>query len=415
MTPAMGETMTAPVLIIGGGIAGTIAAIALRRAGIEAEVFEAYDGTGDGTGEQVGGMISLAVNGLRALRVIDCLEPVMSAGVQVPTMQVWTARGRPIGRGPRHGSNISDIPSATLLRGRMVERLHAEARRRGITVHPGKRLVAADRTAGGVTARFGDGTQAEGAVLIGADGVHSTTRQIIDPAAPTPAYAGVFVLGGTAEGVTPRFAPGTFHAVLTEHGMFAFVAAGPDRYWWTAQIARPDQPGRAELAELSSPQGRARLAAMYAGHAATLIGATEHFHSPTLMYRLASVPTWQHDSMIAIGDAAHPVDAGIGGSLAIEDAVLLAKCLRDIPAAPRALASFEHLRRPRIDPLVRFGTRHKKSKAPGPIARRLTQATLPVLMPLFMKLAGTKRAARLYAYDIDWDTPVHEPDGMPHT
>src|SRR5689334_5814248 len=163
--------MVGRVLVVGGGIAGPVTALALNRAGIEVEVHEAHDGPA----EDAGGLLSLAANGVRALRVAGAMDAVRAAGVAVPEMEMWTAGGHPVGRAPRHGSHLSDVPSWTVLRGPFVQALREAAADRGIPVRTGHRLVAATGGPGEVTARFDDGTEATGAVLVGADGVHSAT------------------------------------------------------------------------------------------------------------------------------------------------------------------------------------------------------------------------------------------------
>ena len=73
--------------------------------------------------------------------------------------------------------------------------LYEEAGRRGIRIEHGKRLVSAAETADGVTARFEDGTEATGDILIGADGIRSTVRTLIDASAPGPSYTGLISFG----------------------------------------------------------------------------------------------------------------------------------------------------------------------------------------------------------------------------
>ncbi|PSK65558.1 hypothetical protein B0E53_02511 [Micromonospora sp. MH33] len=82
----MGTVRTA--VVIGGGIGGTVTAMALARAGIEATVHEAYPGGADG----VGAMLSLAPNGLAALRIVGAEEAVRAAGHPVPAWSWPTVR-----------------------------------------------------------------------------------------------------------------------------------------------------------------------------------------------------------------------------------------------------------------------------------------------------------------------------------
>ena len=97
--------------------------------------------------------------------------------------------------------------------------LYQEARRRGIRIEHGKRLVSAAETADDVTARFDDGTEATGDILIGADGIRSTVRTLIDAGAPDPSYAGLISFG--ARVANPGL-PSTEGKMLMSFGKHAF-------------------------------------------------------------------------------------------------------------------------------------------------------------------------------------------------
>src|SRR5262245_14592011 len=80
-------------VFIGSGIAGPITAIALRKAGIEATVHEAYDYSADG----VGSFLTVAVNGQRALRELDLLHVLAGKGFDCPRFEFFTGSGRWLG------------------------------------------------------------------------------------------------------------------------------------------------------------------------------------------------------------------------------------------------------------------------------------------------------------------------------
>ena len=80
-------------LIVGGGVAGPATAMALQRAGIDAVVYEAYPQTT----EEVGSYLTLATNGLDALRAIDAHGPVLAAGFPTPLNVLWSGAGRRLG------------------------------------------------------------------------------------------------------------------------------------------------------------------------------------------------------------------------------------------------------------------------------------------------------------------------------
>jgi 2-polyprenyl-6-methoxyphenol hydroxylase-like FAD-dependent oxidoreductase len=80
--------------------------------------------------------------------------------------------------------------------------------------------------------------------------------------------------------------------------------------------------------------------------------------------------------MIVVGDAAHAPSptSGQGASLSIEDAVVLAKCLRDLPSPQQAFDAFEATRRPRVERIIKAAARINNSKAAGPVGRVVRDA-----------------------------------------
>lgn len=106
-----------------------------------------------------------------------------------------------------------------------------------------------------------------------------------------------------------------------------------------------------------------------------------------------------------VGDAAHATSpsSGQGASMAIEDAVVLARCLRDLPDVERAFAAYEQIRRQRVERVVAYGARTNNSKAAGPIARVLRDLMLPII---FKRTAGEESFAWVYDYHIGWHEKV---------
>lgn len=121
-------------------------------------------------------------------------------------------------------------------------------------------------------------------------------------------------------------------------------------------------------------------------------------------YDLPSLRTWHRDRMIVIGDAAHATSpaSGQGASMAVEDAVELARCLRDLPEPTAAFTAYDRLRRARVEKVVAAGARASNSKAAGPVGRVLRDAFLP----LVLSRAGRRAQSWLHEYHIDWEAPV---------
>ena len=392
-------------LIVGGGIAGPVAAMALRRAGVEVVVYEAHpDGADD-----LGAFLTLASNGLDALRAVDAQRLVLAEGFPTPRMEIQSGMGKRLGEVPNGGTLPDGTVSQTLKRADLHRALRDEAVRRGVRVEYGKRLVdAASTQDGGVEARFEDGTAAEGDLLIGADGVRSRTRRIIDPTAPGARYVPVLNIGGYARGVRVGAEPGTFRMVFGKRAFFGYAIHPSGEVWWFANPPRPDEPSRAELTAISTEGWKETLTDLFAGDATPavdIVRATPGRLAGWATYDLPSVPTWHRGAMIVIGDAAHATapSSGQGASMAIEDAVVLARCLRDLPETGRAFAAYERLRRRRVERVVAHGARTSNSKAAGPVGRVLRDLMLPVILK---RVASGGSLAWMHDHHIDWDEKV---------
>src|SRR5215204_7519899 len=136
-------------LIIGGGVAGPVAAMALRQAAIDSVVYEAYAGGAD----SAGAFLTLASNGMDALRAIDAHHLVLAEGFATPRMTIKNGTGKHLGDVPLAGKLPDGTVSQTLKRADLYRALRDEAVRRGARVEYGKRLVGAETTQDGVVAR----------------------------------------------------------------------------------------------------------------------------------------------------------------------------------------------------------------------------------------------------------------------
>ncbi|HEX6449786.1 MAG TPA: NAD(P)/FAD-dependent oxidoreductase [Trebonia sp.] len=396
-------------LIVGGGIAGPAVAMALQKAGIDPVIYEAHPVGAEG----VGAFLTLAPNGADALRAIDADTSALAAGFPTPAIVLRSGTGKYLGSGPT--GLPEGRPSQTLKRADLYQALHEEAARRGVPIEHGKRLVRAMETGDAVRAVFADGSEATGDLLIGCDGVHSTLRRIIDPAAPSPAYSGLINTGGYAAGVPVDTAPGSYEMIFGKRAFFGYAVAPGGEVWWFANLPRRDEPARGELTTTTGDEWRRRLLQLYAddaGPAVALVEATPALMAVSPIHTMPRLPTWHAGRMIVIGDAAHAPSptSGQGASLSIEDAVTLAQCLRDLPDHERAFARFETLRRPRVEQIVKAAARINNSKAAGPATRRVRDAILPLILKL---AANSKQATRPFAHHIDWDTPITRTAGSP--
>ncbi len=383
-------------IIIGGGIAGPVAALALRRAGIAATVYEAYPSTADG----IGGTLALAPNGVAALRIVGADELVTDIGTPIHRSVLAI------------GANRIDLPVLTgvpplrvVHRNALHRVLHERAVAEGVPIANGKRLVAARETGTGVTAEFADGSTASADILIGADGVHSTVRALIDPQAPGPRYTGVLGFESVAEH-TVAAEPGTMTFTFGRRGYYLYWPESGGGTRWGANLPQDRPMSLAEARAVPSAEWLRRLRTVYGdddpGAALIRTSDPDELRISGSLHIMPPVPHWHRGRMVLVGDAVHAPSnsSGQGASLAIESAMQLARCLRDLPDVPAAFAAYERLRRARVEGIAARAARINHAKAPGPVGR----VVMPVMMRLLMKVAmrPEKTLGPEQRYAIDW-------------
>jgi 2-polyprenyl-6-methoxyphenol hydroxylase-like FAD-dependent oxidoreductase len=405
--------MPAPqtALVIGGGIAGPVAATALAMAGIDAAVYEARPAD-PASANGIGGSLALEPNGLAALRIIGADDPVRAAAIPI-TRSVMSIANKP-------GQEIptpQGLPPRQLIdRGALHRILRERAERSGVRIHDAKKLIRVDEHQDGVTAHFADGTHPTADVLIGADGVHSTVRKLIDPDAPGARYLKLLGFEGLADDtpddpVTAALEPGTMTFAFGRRAYYLYWKRPDGRIGWGANLPSEQyltlKEARAVAAEdwlhtLRNAYGNdipgARLAAETTSETLQAVGG---------LHIMPPVPHWHRGRMVLVGDAVHAPSnsTGQGASLAMESAIQLARCLRDLPDVSSAFTAYERLRRTRVEKIAARGARISHAKAPGPVAQRM----MGLLLPLMVKTMNLEKTiAAEQRRTIDWDAPVQE-------
>ncbi|MET8199728.1 FAD-dependent monooxygenase [Micromonospora taraxaci] len=396
-------TTVRTAIVIGGGIAGPVTALALRRAGITATVHEAYPATAS-EASGIGGTLALAPNGVAALRVVGADEAVTA--LATPIERTMMAVGRRRIALP----TLAGVPPLRVVHRAELHRvLHDRAVAEGVTFAYGKRLVDAEQTGDGVTAHFDDGTAATADVLVGADGVRSTVRGLIDRAAPGPRFTGLLGFEAVARHEVDA-APGTM--------TFAFGRRGYYLYWpepgggtrWGVNLPQQRPMSLVEARAVPAQRWLDTLRSSYGdddpGRELMATSIADELQVVGALQIMPPVPHWHRGRMVLVGDAAHAPSnsSGQGASLAIESAVQLARCLRDLPDVASAVDAYVRLRRSRVEKVAARAARINHAKAPGPVARTL----MPLMMPLLVRTAmdPEKTVADEQRYVIDWDAPV---------
>ena len=199
--------------------------------------------------------------------------------------------------------------------------MQAEVGQRGISLQHGQRLSAVDADADGVTATFLDGSTARGDLLIGADGLNSTVRNLLDPQV-RPRYAGQNIYYGYTSASLPV---GARSGSMVRGGAvaFGFAVSPAGEIHWFGRVSGPELTAD-QLRDASPEELRERLIPLLGRDstpAAEIVAATGAELMVTNAYDLPSVRQWHTDRVLLIGDAAHAAApaTGQGASMAMDN------------------------------------------------------------------------------------------------
>jgi 2-polyprenyl-6-methoxyphenol hydroxylase-like FAD-dependent oxidoreductase len=403
--------MNKTILIIGGGFAGTALALFLKRAGLKPIIFEARAKNELDSGA----LLYLAPNGMNILKELGLEHTFEEDGFPTTGIAFYNSKGRRIGELDNTGDQVRyGARGHVLKRGQIFEVLRDEVVRQGIPIHYGHRLEGIQMLGEHVIAHFQDGLSVQGNVrgdaLIGADGINSRTRQIIMPDAPKPRYTGLIDTGGFTMLPNLKTSSSPQHMVFGKRAFFAYMTKPSGEVFWFSNVPWAKEPSRDELNQITPETWKTRLLELHAGDQEPILEIirstlAEHFGKwPTR--EMPPMGTWHKGPICLIGDACHATSpaAGQGASMALEDAMVLAKCLRDIPDLERAFASFQDGRKARVEMVVQQARRNGDRKVPHPFMGFVTD----LLLPTFLK-AATKGIDQMYGYKVDWNDLEPQP------
>jgi 2-polyprenyl-6-methoxyphenol hydroxylase-like FAD-dependent oxidoreductase len=348
------------VIIIGSGIAGLSSAIALRKVGIEAVIYERAPEL-----KEIGAGISLWANALRALDYIGAGDSVRERSLRMIRSEMRTRNGFTVAMGIDAVALEKRFNLPELVR--MIHRAELVAALASHlppgTAHYGHECVAVESFDGRPRVRFANGHTDEADAVIGADGIRSVIRTaVLGPGEPR--YSGYTCW----RGICPRPAnvqPGYIGEWWGRGKRIGITTIPGDRVYWFAVENAPQN--------MRVPDERAHLLSAFAGWSEpgpTLFATTtdDHFLRNDIIDR-PPVRGWSKGRVGVIGDAAHPTtpNLGQGGCMAIEDSVVLARHFAKESDPARALAAFAAERYPRTSAIVneswKFGKLAQKEGA----------------------------------------------------
>lgn len=305
------------ILVIGGGIGGLTAAIALRRKGFEVDLIERdQEWTVYGVG------IIQQSNVVRAMAELELLDDYVAAGCGFDQVEIYIPSGQ----------RVAIVPSPKLVEGKpanmgigrpaLQKVLSDRAVAAGTRVRLGLTTERLDDDRTGVSAHFSDGSKDRYDVVVAADGVYSDARRLLFPEAPAPEFTGQSVWRYNF----PRPADLTSLWVFNGPTGIGLVPMSAEQMYMFVTTPEPDNPRYAD-GDLASTM-RAKLASVPAPQIQAL--AKQITDDDGVVYRPLETffleGPWHKGRIVLLGDALHAATPhlGQGAGMAIEDAIVLA-------------------------------------------------------------------------------------------
>lgn len=327
--------------ILGGGIAGLTAAIALKRKGIDAYVFEAAPEF-----RPVGAGLVLAANAMRAYQHLGIYDELTSVGKNINQATIYDQQGKIINR--INTDNLKNgLANLAIPRSELHKVLLSQLDNDHIIT--GKRSTGFTNTDYGYEVSFDDGFSVETKYLIVAEGIHSQIRKIILPQAEIR-YSGYTCWRGIADNASLHIEETS--ETWGSKGRFGIVPLGNDKiYWYATKNAAPNDVKMKSF-------GPKELLQNFNNYHPEIRKVIETTSSEQIIWNdiidLKPIKNYAFGNMVLIGDAAHATtpNMGQGACQGIEDAVILANCLKQNSTTKEAFLDFQEKRVKRTHNIV---------------------------------------------------------------
>ncbi len=335
------------ICIVGGGIGGVAAAVALSHAGVRSEIYERSTAL-----SEIGSGLSLWPNATRALRELGLLDQVVARSGVSEKFLVRRDNGRVL-MDLKLGA--TDVPAVCIHRADLLDILLTRILPE--QVHLGHEFADLNATGIKPVVTFTNGVRREFDAVIGADGIRSRVRAKIS-GAEEPTFRGYMICRGVGNYDGPNMPPLAHSETWGKGRRFGILtmghANGHRRFTWygtTNLRRRADRSADGKPGWSRDPHTRKNeLLEAFADWHEPIPQLIESTPADSILlhgaYDRPPLKRWSHGAVTLLGDAAHPLtpNLGQGGCLAIEDAVVLAKCVARASSIPEAFRAYERLR-----------------------------------------------------------------------
>ena len=337
-------TGSGTALIVGAGIGGLAAAIALRKAGWQVRVHERAAAP-----RELGFALALAPNAMAALRELGVADVLAADGAAVTKAEIRHPDGRVVRRFSTQPGGPMIVALRTALHGSLLEAVGGDMLRLG------SEAIGYRASPQEVVLELRDGGQDAGDVLIGADGVGSIVRRRLHPAEAPPRPSGYCAVRGIAFDVGHNLGDLAAVAFLGDGVEAAAARASRNAVYWYLSLLADDLAGSRDPKAILEQTTRGFDPAFRAITGATTI---EDMRFDQLFER-DPLPSWGSGRVTLLGDAAHPVlpHTGQGAAQSLEDAVALGLALSRNWGIGQSLREYERIRSRRTRRFVKLGPR----------------------------------------------------------
>lgn len=386
-------------IVIGGGIGGLTAGLALLKRGIDVDIYEQAPEL-----KEAGAGLQTSSNGTRVLYALGLKEPLSDLQVTPSnrklrhwkTGETWNWFNLGAASVDRYGT-----PHIMMHRGDLQGVLaDAVKQAKPDAVHLNKRCVAVSQTSRHVEVRFEDGETVSGAYVVGADGIHSKVREsLFGPSQPS--FVGCIAWRGLVpmEKLPPHIAQMVGVNWLGPHGhVLHYPVRKGELMNFISFVERTDW----QIESWVTQGTNAELANDFGGWHVDVHEIIRHIETPykwALMVR-GPMTRWSEGRVTLLGDACHPTlpFLGQGGVMAIEDGYVIAACLQKYFDDPTtALARYEDIRRERTSAVVRKAHENRASAFEPKLADE--NAVAESVTAEWQQVRVRERLDWLYSYD----------------